>query len=52
MWSLMLPCARTVTAPVADDDPLMAEVEPGHMVTCATVDEDGGCVQNKPVSNT
>jgi hypothetical protein len=27
----------------------MAEVEPGHYVTCATVDEAGGCVQNQPV---
>jgi hypothetical protein len=26
----------------------MAEIEPGHLVTCATVDEDGGCVQNEP----
>lgn len=36
-------------APAADGNPLMAEVEPGHLVTGATVDEDGGCVQNTPV---
>jgi peptide/nickel transport system ATP-binding protein len=35
-------------APASDDNPLMAELEPGHLVTCATVDEDGGCVQNEP----
>ena len=28
------------------DDPLMAEIEPGHLVTCATVDEPNGCRQN------
>jgi peptide/nickel transport system ATP-binding protein len=36
-------------APDTDDNPIMAEVEPGHLVTCASVDEDGGCVQNRPV---
>jgi peptide/nickel transport system ATP-binding protein len=36
-------------APDTDDNPIMAEVEPGHYVTCATVDEAGGCVQNQPV---
>ncbi len=36
-------------APASEDNPIMAEVEPGHLVTCATVDEDGGCVQNQPV---
>jgi hypothetical protein len=27
----------------------MADAEPGHVVTCATVDEEGGCAQNKLV---
>jgi peptide/nickel transport system ATP-binding protein len=38
-------------APATDDNPIMAEVEPGHLVTCATVDEAGGCVQNQPVAS-
>ena len=37
-------------APETEDNPLMAELEPGHLVTCCSVDEDGGCVQNKPVA--
>ncbi len=36
-------------APATDQNPIMAELEPGHFVTCATVDEPGGCVQNQPV---
>jgi peptide/nickel transport system ATP-binding protein len=44
----MYPQANAV-APASDDNPIMAEVEPGHLVTCATVDEEGGCVQNQPV---
>ena len=36
-------------APVAEDNLLMAEIEPGHLVTCATVDKEGGCFQDKPV---
>jgi hypothetical protein len=35
------------TAPATDENPIMAELEPDHLVTCATVDEEGGCVQNK-----
>ncbi len=27
-------------------NPLMAEIEPGHLVTCATVDDPNGCRQN------
>ena len=34
-------------APVSDDNPTKAG--PDHLVTCATVDEDGGWVQNVPV---
>jgi peptide/nickel transport system ATP-binding protein len=37
-------------APVSAANPIMAEIEPGHLVTCATVDEEGGCVQNVPIS--
>jgi peptide/nickel transport system ATP-binding protein len=33
------------TAPASDERPTMVEVSPGHLVTCATVDEDGGCLQ-------
>ena len=33
-------------APANDDNPLMAEIEPGHLVTCATVDDPNGCRQN------
>jgi oligopeptide/dipeptide ABC transporter ATP-binding protein len=31
------------TAPAVDGNPLMAEIEPGHLVTCAHIDEAGGC---------
>ena len=34
-------------APATDDDPIMAEIEPGHLVTCANVDEPGGCPEAK-----
>jgi hypothetical protein len=44
----MYPQANAI-APASEDNPIMAEVEPGHLVTCATVDEEGGCVQNQPV---
>ncbi len=30
-------------APATDDDPIMAEIEPGHLVTCAFVDAPEGC---------
>ncbi len=33
------------TAPATDDNPTMVEVTSGHLVTCASVDEDGGCLQ-------
>lgn len=36
-------------APASHENPIVAEIEPGHLVTCATVDEEGGCVQNVPV---
>jgi peptide/nickel transport system ATP-binding protein len=32
-------------APAREDNPTMVEVSPGHLVTCATVDEEGGCPQ-------
>ncbi len=34
-------------APAREDNPIMAEVEPGHLVTCAHVDEEGGCGRSK-----
>jgi peptide/nickel transport system ATP-binding protein len=34
-------------APATDDDPIMAEIEPGHFVTCAHVDEPQGCPSAK-----
>ncbi len=33
------------TAPAQEGQPTMVEVSPGHFVTCATVDEEGGCPQ-------
>ena len=33
------------TSPATEDNPTMVEVEPDHLVTCATVDEEGGCLQ-------
>jgi peptide/nickel transport system ATP-binding protein len=33
------------TAPASDANPTMVEVSPGHLVTCASVDEAGGCRQ-------
>lgn len=30
-------------APPSDDNPIMAEIEPGHLVTCAYVDEAQAC---------
>jgi oligopeptide/dipeptide ABC transporter ATP-binding protein len=38
-------------APATEANPIMAEIEPGHLVTCATVDEEGGCIQNQPVDS-
>jgi peptide/nickel transport system ATP-binding protein len=32
------------TAPSSDENPTMVEVSPGHLVTCASVDEAGGCL--------
>ena len=32
-------------APAAEGNPTMVEVSPGHLVTCFTVDEAGGCPQ-------
>jgi peptide/nickel transport system ATP-binding protein len=32
-------------AAAGDDNPIMAEIEPGHLVTCAHVDEGEGCGQ-------
>ncbi len=34
-------------APASDDNPIMAEIEPGHFVTCAHVDESGGCAGHR-----
>jgi alpha-D-ribose 1-methylphosphonate 5-triphosphate synthase subunit PhnL len=34
-------------APASEDNPIMAEVEPGHLVTCAHVDEEGGCSKGR-----
>ena len=33
------------TARASDGNPTTVEVSPGHLVTCATVDEEGGCPQ-------
>lgn len=33
------------TAAASEENPTMVEVAPGHLVTCATVDEDDGCLQ-------
>ena len=33
------------TAPATEANPTMVEVSAGHLVTCATVDEEGGCLQ-------
>ncbi len=35
------------TAPASPDRPTMVEVSPGHLVTCATIDEVGGCDQGR-----
>lgn len=37
--------AGDASAPASTDNPTMVELTPGHLVTCATVDEEGGCVQ-------
>jgi hypothetical protein len=31
--------------PAREGDPTMVEVSSGHLVTCATIDEEGGCPQ-------
>jgi peptide/nickel transport system ATP-binding protein len=36
------------TVPASDANPTMVEVSPGHLVTCARVDEPGGCLQGSP----
>jgi len=33
------------TAPASEAKPTMVEVSAGHLVTCATVDEEGSCLQ-------
>ena len=35
------------TAPASPGSPTMVEVSPGHLVTCATIDEVGGCAQGR-----
>jgi peptide/nickel transport system ATP-binding protein len=35
------------TASASPDRPTMIEVSPGHLVTCATIDEAGGCAQGR-----
>jgi peptide/nickel transport system ATP-binding protein len=37
--------AADATAPASETNPTMALVSPGHLVTCAVVDEAGGCRQ-------
>jgi peptide/nickel transport system ATP-binding protein len=37
--------AGDATAPASEAHPTMFEVSPGHLVTCASVDEPGGCLQ-------
>src|SRR6185503_3165873 len=37
--------AGDATAPASESNPTMLEVSPGHLVTCASVDEPGGCLQ-------
>ena len=34
----------------SEANPTMVEVSPGHLVTCASVDEPGGCLQGAPGS--
>ena len=39
--------AADAEAPATDDNPIMAEIAPGHLVTCAHVDEPRGCPSAK-----